>query len=173
MYHYYHTTKRVIKSFPEALVEGYFPAYQPLTAEQSAFYEAHPNASVIEVLRCEIFVPDPIPEPTLEEARASAKKTLSDLSLATLDKFAHVYQVANAQASLFVLAKDPTAATVYDAKHASDVMTVYNAVGKDLRDMYKEAETDIDAAATVAAVATLESTYIQRYEDYEYNSEEA
>lgn len=168
---YYYFVGYKIMGFEWEVNTALNPAYTPLTAEQTAFYLEHPNASVYEVKRCAL---DPEPEPpTLEEVQAEAKKNLSQISLDTLDRFVKVYQLANAQASLYMLEKDPSAETIYDEVRAREIMDTYTNVGKELREMYKNAESDINAAKTVEEVATFEGYYEYQYHTYEYNDPNA
>jgi hypothetical protein len=60
----------VVKSFDELSGRNWLK----LTAKQVAFYEANPNASIEEVINCQLM---PAPERTLEDAKAEKQDALS------------------------------------------------------------------------------------------------
>lgn len=174
MNHYYFVNY-TIKVFEWEVNTDLNPAYVELTDEQRDFYLDHPNASYWEVEKCEL---DPQPEPiipTLEEEQEGAKKYLSDLSLTVLGKYVKEYQLANAQSSLYELSQDPSAVTIYDESHSKEIISTYNKIGRELRNIYKSAESDINSCTEIAEVAVFRAYYEDIYNNYEYvpnNNEE-
>lgn len=146
------------------------PAYTPLTKAQAQFYESNPDASIYEVKNCKLNEQYIEPEPTLEELKAAAIKQLSELSLATLDKFVKAYQVANAQSSLFAISKGDL--PIYAKAQAEKVLSDYNTHGLNLRSLYLDAELRIKEAETEYAVNLLLNTYIDKFNDYGASNED-
>lgn len=144
------------------------PAYVPFTSEQNIFYTEHPNASYWEVRNCEMN-PEPVP-PTLEDIKTDAKSYLSNLSLETMRKFVKEYQMENAQSSLYIIGLDPQSETIYDESKASEIMTTYTYIGRDLRNAYKEAENAINNCENVESINTVKNYYESFYNNYEVNN---
>jgi|GEM_PF-3399307 len=76
---YYHNNKKVWK-FEDTINMSSYETFIPLTTEQKAFYEAHPEASLQETLNCELYAPY---IPPLEDYKALRISELSELSKIT------------------------------------------------------------------------------------------
>ena len=143
------------------------PAYTPFTQEQNEFYAEHPNATYWEVKNCEM-APEPV-LPTLDDVKLTAKEFLSQLSLDTMRKYVKEYQMENAQSSLYLLNINSQAETIYDETKANEIMETYTNVGRELRGIYKTAESAVNNCETIDDVNSAQVYYENIYNNYNYN----
>lgn len=167
--YYYFTKRNQIKAVPFEIDCVINSAYTAFTAEQTAFVEKHPTASVSEVRNCRLYVaPEPV-VPTLEELKAKAKTELSAYSALTMGRFVSDLQLANAQSSLYLLGIDSSSVTVYTSEKAVATIAKYNTIGKQCRDKYYEAVQAIDGCETADDVSSVVTSAKELYDNITYN----
>lgn len=77
------------------------PAITPLTEEQTAFYEANPNASISEIKACKI-VDTEEDRPSLEEYKALKMKEVEELAKEVVFKYIDTLTYNDAVSSIFI-----------------------------------------------------------------------
>lgn len=162
IYRYFDTEKKKVISTSKELKGN--DALIRLNAEQEAFFKANRRASYDEIRNAQKYVPpvpEPAPEPTLEELKAQKLKELSELSLEVLGWHVSEYQLMNARLSLE--AADPD--KIYDDTKSAAVVETYLRIGKLCRTAYYEAKAEIEACESVTG---LNEVY-ERWKEY-YNS---
>lgn len=151
--------KKVITFTREISKEGFIR----LNAEQEAFFKANRRASYDEIRNAQKYVPpvpEPAPEPTLEELKSEKLKELSELSLEVLGWHVSEYQLMNARLSLEAEAGDK----IYDDGKSAAVVETYLRIGKLCRTAYYEAKAEIEACE---CATDLNDVY-ERWKEY-YN----
>lgn len=133
------------------------PSFIPLTAEQSDFLAAHPDASVHEVRHCTLASAHTMQAPPLEEYKSEKIKEMSDYSLATLGKHVSMYQFANAYISL-------NGGSIYDTETAQNHMKTYERIGAICREKYYSILSAIEKAATAAEVDDIVAAGKEEYD---------
>lgn len=142
--------------------------FTPLTEEQVAFYETHPDASTQEIQHCKLIEISVPYVPTLEEQQKKAVSFLSQYSLNTLDRFVSAYQLANAQCSvLWAESNNKGEPPIYDLTTAQGYIDTYLRVGGLCRDKFYEAKGLIESAVNNAEIEEIKASAISYYDTLE------
>lgn len=137
-----------------------------LNAEQEAFFKANRRASYDEIRNAQKYVPpvpEPAPEPTLEELKSEKLKELSELSLEVLGWHVSEYQLMNARLSLEAEAGDK----IYDDGKSAAVVETYLRIGKLCRTAYYEAKAEIEACECATDLNDVYERWKEYYNDIE------
>ena len=164
IYRYFDTEKKKVISTSKELKGN--DALIRLNAEQEAFFKANRRASYDEIRNAQKYVPpvpEPAPEPTLEELKSEKLKELSELSLEVLGWHVSEYQLMNARLSLEAEAGDK----IYDDGKSAAVVETYLRIGKLCRTAYYEAKAEIEACECATDLNDVYERWKEYYNDIE------
>ncbi len=116
-----------------------FPDFKPFTAEQLAFYKAHPHATPLQIKNMKM--PE-IASFDLTLYKKEKLSILSEISLYTLHRFVEEYQFNNAVRSM---AKGGTD-TFYSLREAEEILETYDRIGWVCRTKFYETKKQINEA---------------------------
>ena len=153
-YFAYNQYKRLVIVHPHLLPKNRESMYTELTEEQSAFREAHPEATAEEVMQCELNA-----EHDVLKYKQAAMSRISALSLSTSKSKVSDYRFLNAQASLLV--EDGTG--IYTHAQANEYIATYNTIGKQCRERYYAFVESLTACETIEQVEAKETATIEWY----------
>lgn len=132
------------------------PMYREFTAEQLAFYQEHPTASVLEIWNCQLTPPYVPPTPDVQEYAADKVKELKDACYGSVSVTSLEYAMAMDKV------QNITADSYYSLTEARQVVSDFRSQSKHAMQVLNTYKPQIEAAQTIEAVDTI---YEQAMED--------
>lgn len=142
-YYYYFVRGRKIERFITPMYGSWF---EELTPEQLEFYLANPNATVQEVINCQLNPPYVPPTPDLQEYIAQKVKELKDACYASVTVTTLEYAAAKDKIN------NITAESYYSLTEANKVVNSFRTQSKKALTVYNAYKPQIEVASTVDAV---------------------
>lgn len=142
-YYYYIVRGKKIERFITPMYGSWF---EELTTEQREFYLANPNATVQEVINCQLNHPYVPPTPDLQEYIAQKVKELKDACFVIVTVTTLEYAAAKDKTT------NITADSYYSVTDATKVVNLFRTQSKKALTVYNSYKTQIEAASTVEAI---------------------
>lgn len=127
-----------------------------MTTEQREFYLANPNATVQEVVNCQLTPPYVPPTPDVQDYAAQKVKELKDACYASVS-------VSDLEFAMAVdKTENITADSYYSLVEAQRVVSTFRIQSKKAMTVYDTYKPQIEAASTIEAIDTLYNTAIEQ-----------
>lgn len=152
MYYYFWKNKKILE-MRIPLPTQFNPSVVELTPEQVEFYLANPNATIQEVMNCELTPPYVPPEQDVQEYAVMKIKELKDACYGaiTIDKV----QCEMANCVLAGTAVTYSGKRHYTTLQAKAIMEQFMDESDKVSTIYETYKPQIEAASTIAAIDTL------------------
>lgn len=150
-YYYYIVRGKKIERFITPMYGNWF---EELTTEQREFYLANPNATVREVINCQLNPPYVPPTPDVQEYAAQKVKELKDACYASLTITSLEYAAAEDKVN------NVLADSFYSLTEANRVLADFRTQSKKALTIISTYAPQIEAASTIEAIDTLYNTAI-------------
>lgn len=156
-YYYYIVRGKKIERFITPMYGSWF---EELTTEQREFYLANPNATVQEVVNCQLTPPYVPPTPDLQEYAIRKIKELKDTCYGTItiDKL----QCEMANCVLAGTALTYTGTRYYTTNEAKAIMKTFMDESAHAMSVYDTYKPQIEAASTIPDIDTIYNTAISQ-----------
>ena len=152
-YYYYFVRWKKIERFITPMYGSWF---EELTTEQREFYLANPNATVQEVVNCQLAPPYVPPTPDVQEYAAQKVKELKDACYASVS-------VSDLEFAMAIdKTENITADSYYSLVEAQRVVSTFRSQSKKAMTVYDTYKPQIEAESTIEAIDTLYNTAIER-----------
>ena len=142
-----------ITVFQEEINTTLNPSFRAFTQEQTEFYLEHPEASIHEIERCELYPPYVPPEPDIEEIRANALQELDKISRDTLGTKVDVLGFCDALASSVY--KPSRTDSIYTDDEVLRTADDFLRIGKACRQKLQELVPEIEESTTIDGIENI------------------
>lgn len=158
--HYYFKLKNGVEyAIKETIVEintSIMRMYRELTAEQREFYFANPNASVQEVVNCQLIPPYVPPTPDVQEYAAQRARELKEACYAAVGITSLEYAMAIDKV------ENITADSFYSLTEAKRVVSDFRTQSKKAMTVFATYKPRIEVAASIGTIDELYNEAISK-----------
>lgn len=154
MYYYIFNNRKIV-AFPNELNLLINHGFVPLTEEQTAFYLANPNATIYEIINCQLNEPYTPPEPNVQDYASIKLKELKEKCYGTVTVTSLEYAMANATLAGTSLLY--TGERYYSTNDAKGVMKEFMDEAAAAMELYDTYAAQIRTARTVTEIDTIMS----------------
>ena len=148
MYYYFWKNKKILET-RTPLPTQFNPSVVELTPEQVEFYLANPNATVQEVLDCQLTPPYVPPTPDVQEYVAQKVKDLQDACYGSISITSLEYAIAEDKVN------NVLADSFYTLTEANQVLSDFRSQSKKAMNVLKTYKPRIESANSIEAVDTV------------------